>query len=190
LKTITRTFRLPPEYDTILEQEAEAHGLSVSALLNQIIRQYIMISRFTEKNPSISMSYRTFKPLLDVIPNNELADIAKTTGAILPEEDMLQYGSELDFDSVNWYLETIYGRYKNWFDLEQSMINGTERVHLTHQLNHKWSLYLGSYMEGMFQSILGRQPKIETRPNSVTIYLDPPKDSKLKRIIKKQGKKQ
>lgn len=183
LKTVTRTFRIQPEYDEILNQEAEEHGLSVSALLNQIIRQYVMITRFTEKNPTISISYRTFRPMLDIMPDKDLAEVAKKTGAILPEEDMLQYGSELDFDSVNWYIETIYGRYKNWFDLEQSMINGKERVHLTHQLNHKWSIYLGSYMKGMFEGILGHQPKIETRANSVTLYLDPPRNSKLKKIV-------
>jgi hypothetical protein len=184
---ITRTFRLPPEYDKILSEEAESHGLTISALLNQIIRQYIMITRFTEKNPTLSMSYRTFEPLIEVIPDEKLAEVAEKTGSILPIEGMLRYGKQLDFDSVNWYIDTIYGRYKNWFNSKQSIVNGKERVHLTHQLNHKWSLYLGAYMKGMFNTILDRQPLIETRPNTVTLYLTPPKKNlKIKRVLNRK----
>ena len=182
---ITRTFRMPPEYDKILEEEAKAHGITVSALLNQMIRQYVMVTRFTERAPTITMSYSTFSPLLNSIPDKELAEIAKSTGAIVPEEGLLRHGRKLDFDSVNYFIDTVYGRYGNWFDSNQSIIDGKERVHLTHQLNRKWSLYLGSFMAKMFMSILDIEPKIESRPNSVTLYLAPPKESPLKRKIKK-----
>jgi hypothetical protein len=40
-------------------------------------------------------------------------------------------------------------------------------------------------MAKMFMSILDIEPKIESRPNSVTLYLTPPKESPLKRKIKK-----
>jgi predicted HicB family RNase H-like nuclease len=59
---VTRTFRVNPEYDKILNDEAEKHGLSVSALLNQIIRQYVFMTRFTEKVPAITLSYYTLAP--------------------------------------------------------------------------------------------------------------------------------
>jgi hypothetical protein len=184
LRMITRTFRIPPEYDKILGEEAEAHGLSISALLNQIIRQYVMVSRFNERAPNITLSYTTFAPMLDIMPDKELEQVAEKTGTILPEEAILQHGKRLDFDSVNWFIDTIYGHYGNWFDPKTSMIDGKERVHLTHQLNHKWSMYLGSFMKGMFQSILDSKPIIETRANSVTLYLTPPKGSNMKRMIK------
>lgn len=182
---ITRTFRMPLDYDKILEEEAKAHGITVSALLNQMIRRYVMISRFTERAPTITMSYSTFAPLLNSIPDKELTEIAKNTGAIVPEEGLLRHGRKLDFDSVNYFIDTVYGRYGNWFDSNQSIIDGKERLHLTHQLNQKWSLYLGSFMAKMFMSILDMEPRIETRPNSVTLYLTTPKNSPLKREIKK-----
>jgi hypothetical protein len=182
---VTRTFRMPPEYDKILEEEAKVHGITVSALLNQMIRQYVLVSRFTERTPTITMSYGTFSPMLDAISDKDLVEIAEHTGAIIPEEGLLRHGLKLDFDSVNWFIDTVYGRYGNWFDSNQSILNGKERVNLSHQLNHKWSLYLGAFMGKMFMSILDMEPQIETRPNSVTLYLQPPKDSKLKRVIKK-----
>ena len=175
MKTITRTFRLNPEYDKILNDEAEKHGLSVSSLLNQIIRQYVLVSRFTERFPAITLSYPTFAPLLESIPDTELVEIAEKTGTIIPEEAILQRGKKLDFDNVTWFIDVVYGKYGNWFDPTKSIVNGDERVHLAHQLNHKWSQYLEGYMRSMFQSILDVEPKIETRPNSVTMYIKKPK---------------
>jgi len=177
LRMITRTFRLNPEYDKILNDEAEKHGLSVSALLNQIIRQYVLVSRFTERVPAIILTYHTFTPILERIPDKDLVEVAEKTGSIIPEEAILQRGQKLNLDSITWFIDVVYGKYGNWFDSSQSIINGEERVHLTHQLNHKWSQYLGGYMRSMFESILDLQPKIETRENSVTLYIKPAKNS-------------
>jgi hypothetical protein len=177
LKMITRTFRLNPEYDKILNDEAEKHGLSVSALLNQIIRQYVLVSRFTERVPAITLSYTTFAPMLERIPDKDLVEVAEKTGSIIPEEAILQRGQKINFDTINWFIDVIYGKYGNWFDSSQSIINGEERIHLNHQLNHKWSQYLSGYLRSMYESILDIEPKVETRENSVTIYLKPPKNS-------------
>ncbi len=182
---ITRTFRLNPEYDKILNDEAEKHGLSVSALLNQIIRQYVLVSRFTDRVPAITLTYHTFAPLLERIPDKDLVEVAEKTGAIIPEEAILQRGQKLNFETVNWFIDVVYGKYGNWFDSSQSIVNGDERVHLAHQMNHKWSQYLGSYMHSMFESILDIDPKVETRENSVTLYLKSPKTSTQNRSVVK-----
>jgi hypothetical protein len=174
---ITRTFRLNPEYDKILNDEAEKHGLSVSALLNQIIRQYVLVSRFTERVPAITLSYTTFAPMLERIPDKDLVEVAEKTGSIIPEEAILQRGQKINFDTINWFIDVIYGKYGNWFDSSKSIINGEERIHLNHQLNHKWSQYLSGYLRSMYESILDIEPKVETRENSVTMYLKLPKNS-------------
>jgi hypothetical protein len=171
MKMVTRTFRINPDYDKILDEEAKKHGLSVSALLNQIIRQYVLMARFTEKVPAITIQYKTFEPLLDHINDKDLIDEAEKAGSILPEEAILQRGEKLNLHSVTWLITNVYGRYGNWFTSTQSTISGNDRIHLAHQMNHKWSTYLGSYVTSMYNSILDVNPKIETRPNSVTIYL-------------------
>jgi hypothetical protein len=187
LRMITRTFRINPEYDKILNEEAEKHGLSVSALLNQIIRQYVLVSRFTERVPAITLSYNTFAPILEHITETDLLDVAEKTGSILPEEAILQRGQKINFETVKWFIDVVYGKYGNWFSFTESCVNGEERIHLNHQLNHKWSQYLGSYIRGMFESILDMQPKIETRDNSVTLYLKTSKNSTPKRGFKKSN---
>jgi len=171
VRMVTRTFRMNPEYEKILNEEASKHGLTVSALLNHIIRQYILVTRFCEKTPVITLSYNTFAPILKLIDDKELIEEAEKTGGILPEEAMLQRGKRLDFDTITWFIEVVYGRYSNWFDVTHSTVNNKERLHLAHQMNHKWSTYLSGYMNGMFKSILDIEPKTETRANSVTIYL-------------------
>jgi hypothetical protein len=183
MKMITRTFRVNPNYDKILTEEAEKLGLSVSALLNQIIRQYVLITRFSESTPSITLSYKAFAPLLEAIQDKEIEKIAEEAGSTLPEEALLQRGKELDFDSVNWFIEVVYGQYGNWFTATQNMMDGQERIHLSHQLNQKWSKFLSKYMASMFSSTLDIKPRAEIRPNSTTLYL--PTNNRIK-IFKDQ----
>ena len=185
MRMVTRTFRMNPEYDKVLNEEAKRHGLTVSALLNQIIRQYVLVTRFTERIPAITMTYHAFAPLLECIPDNDLVEVAEKTGSIIPEEAILQRGQKLTFGTINWFIDVVYGKYGNWFDSYQSVINGEERVHLAHQLNHKWSQYLAGYMRSMYQSTLDIDPKVEARENSVTLYLKPPKSSSPDRSYKK-----
>ena len=90
LRMITRTFRLNPEYDKILNEET------------------------------------------------------KKIGDILRGETMLQRGKHLDFDPITGFIEIVYSRYSNWFYVTYNVVNNKERIHLTHQMNHKWSTYLSS----------------------------------------------
>nr|MDO8099203.1 ribbon-helix-helix protein, CopG family [Candidatus Njordarchaeota archaeon] len=39
-KTILRTIRLTKELDDVLQEDAEANGISVSALINRIIKKH------------------------------------------------------------------------------------------------------------------------------------------------------
>lgn len=173
-----------PEYDEVLSEEAEKKFLSVSSLLNQIIRRYVLFTRFNERPSAIVLPYNVFDALIDHISDEDLAEIGKKTGATVIEENILQRGKPSNFDTITWLLETIYDSYNNWFNFTRSTINGEERIHFTHQLNTKWSQFLGSCMESVFKSILDINPKIEIRSNSVTVYL--PKQSSLNRILKTQ----
>ena len=98
-------------------------------------------------------------------------EVAEKTGAILPEEAILQRGQRLTFGNLDWFIREVYGTYGNWFNASENLVSGKERIHLSHQLNRKWSIYLGSFMSSMFNTILKISPKIETRDNSVTIYV-------------------
>jgi len=167
---ITRTFRISHEYDEILNAEAEKHGLSVSALLNQIIRQYVIMTRYDDRNPNITLSNETFKPILNSVSELQLIEIAQKNGSMLPEEAILKRGEKLDFETIIWFIEMVQGRYNNWFVVNRNRVNNTERIHLGHKLNHSWSVYLTAYIQSMFKSILDIEPKIETRDSSITFY--------------------
>jgi hypothetical protein len=92
-------------------------------------------------------------------------------------------GEKINLENICWLLEKGYGDYANWFDSFSSIIDGKQRFHLSHQMNNKWSTYVGAYMNSMFKSILDIDPRIEIRSNSVTIFL--PKACKTKQLFKK-----
>ena len=181
---VTRTFRINPEYDEVLSEEAEKQGLSVSALLNQIIQRYVLFTRFTERTPAITLPYSVFDFLIERVRDEDLVEVGEKTGAVVPEETLLQRGKIRNFDSVVWLLENVYDKYNNWFNCSRSVVNGEERIHLAHPLSEQWSRYLGGYVNSAFNSILDVNPKMEVRSNSVTVYL--PRQAPLTRVFKSQ----
>lgn len=154
-----------------MKEEAERHGLTVSALISQLIRQYVLVTRFAERTPAITLSLKVFDSLLGSVADDDLIALAEKTGQTVPEEEILQRGKPRNYDTVAWLLEVVYGKYNNWFCCSHTKINGKDRLHLSHQLNQKWSIFVGSYVHGIFKSNLDLDPKIERRPNSVTIDL-------------------
>lgn len=170
LRMITRTFRLNPEHDLVLNDESTKHGLSVSNLLNQMIDRHVMVTRYAGGIPSITISYRLFEALLDCISDEDLVKIAKNIGSILPEEELLQRGKRLDRDNLFWFMKTIQSKYHNWFQFTNNFVGTEEMIHLSHQLSDKWSLYLRNYIDNVFTSVLNLSPRIETRTNSITVY--------------------
>ena len=63
-KTITRTFRIRQEWDSVLQDEATRQGVSVNVLLNKILRKYSLYSRWTDRNNDITLPQRTLKEIL------------------------------------------------------------------------------------------------------------------------------
>ena len=159
------------EHEKVLKNEAKKQGLTVSSLLNQIVHRYVMFTRFAQKNPTISFTYRTFNPFLENFPKQELLTVGEKLGSSVPKDILLQRGKQKDVETCFWMLEQLFDKYKNWFQYTHTVVNGKDRAHLSHQLDPKWSIFLKGYMKGLFTTICDKNPEIFTSDNSITVQL-------------------
>jgi len=74
--TTTRTVRIKKESDLILEREAERHGLSVNALVSNIVDHYVDSLRFFQSGGMLSISNETMLDLLGHLSDDDIADSA------------------------------------------------------------------------------------------------------------------
>ncbi|MHA2162621.1 MAG: hypothetical protein ACXABF_09370 [Candidatus Thorarchaeota archaeon] len=158
-------------WDDILQEEAEKANLSVSTLLNQIVRKYIMALRFSNHNPHITLDQKTFNEMITSLDEERVSQIGKEMGAFIPESGMLQRGFLLNQESLAWFIEEIYGRYENWYQVNRSKRKKDIMYHLRHDFGRKWSLFLDCYFSSMFNTMLDIDLNTMIRDNSITLYI-------------------
>jgi hypothetical protein len=179
-ETVTRTFRIEKEWDDILQEEANWQGTSVSALMNLIVRRYVVIQRYLDKYSTLIVEHKVLAPLLDKLSDEDISEASAISGSLLPEEALLRRGLPLDFESLVWLIEEVYGRYGCWFDVDHYVTDKENMFHLRHNIDRKWSIYISNFLSSMFKSLLDIDIKPEIREDSVTIRI-PNKDIEFER---------
>ena len=170
-ETVTRTFRVNKEWDQILHEQAKWQGISVSNLLDQIVRRYVVTDRFQINSPFISMDNKAFIRLLEKINEGDIKDAGIVSGGFLPEEELLRSGLSNSFQSFVWMMKEVFGRYGGWFSVDHYTTEDQNVIHLQHYLDRKWSIYLDNFFSSMFKKNLDIEAKTEIREESVTFYI-------------------
>lgn len=170
-ETVTRTFRVNKEWDQVLQEQADWQGISVSTLIDQIVRRYVVAERFRFNAPVVSIENKAFQKIIQELDEEEIQKIATETGIILPEEELLRRGLPNTFDSFVWIMKEVFGRYGGWFSVDHYKTETENVLHLRHYLGIKWSKYLENFFTTMFTKNLDIITKTETREESVTFYL-------------------
>ena len=169
--TTVRTFRLNMAWDDILKEEAANESITVSQLLNQIVRRYIIAQRFFNHSQNVNVEHKIFSPILEMLSDEQISEFGKLVGATSVRESVANRGLPLDFDSVDYLIEEVYDRYGGWFKCN-TYKNGSEYVfNLRHMFGRKWSLFINSFMESMFLTLLDITVRSEIYDESVIIRM-------------------
>ena len=171
IETTVRTFRLNTAWDDILKEEANNQSITVSQLLNQIVRRYTIAQRFFNHSQNVNVEFKIFSPILEMLSDDEISNFGKMVGATSIREGIANRGLPMDFESVNYLIEEVYDRYSGWFRCN-TFKNGTEYVfNLQHMFGKKWSLFINSFMESMFITLLDISIRSEIYDDSVIIRI-------------------
>ena len=167
----TRTVRLKKESDLILEQEAERHGLSVNALVSNLIDQYVNSLRFFQSGGIVSMSNETILALFNHISDDDLSDTAYRLGNALVQDNLMQRGMKVSRDSVLWYISQILGLSNGWFRCDHNREEGKDIMHLSHSYGYKWSVFIANYVNSILIEVLGVKTNTVISNNAVNFEI-------------------
>jgi hypothetical protein len=170
-KYITRTFRIPKEYDNILRDEANEIGQSVNSIIDSILSKYVNNDRFYKDSQLLSLTPRTISSLLTMLSDVEVVRAGKLAGSTSASDNLLMRGMSLDFESVKWFIEEIMSKYADWFNCNYHMMNNMHMFHMRHGLGKKWSIFLQAYLEEMVKTILSLDVEAMISENTVTLRI-------------------
>jgi hypothetical protein len=170
-KTVLRSFRLNKEVDDILQKEASLRGLSVNALVSQILQKFVEWDRFVERYGFISITRDGFQALHEALSREELANLARSLGERNPPDTALFWFKSLSLKTLlDWF--SLHCKYGKIADYELDISGRKYTVVLHHALGQKYSEFLGSWVEHALRSVAKVEPKTEATKNSVVITFD------------------
>ena len=169
--TTTRSIRIKKESDLILEREAERHGLSVNALVSNLVDRYVDSLRFFQSGGMLSMSHETLIALISKLSDEEIAEAGYDRGNIRVTDNLMQRGMKVGFESVLWYISQILGQYNGWFRCDHYKDGGSDVLHLSHSYGYKWSVFVTNYVNSMLSQVLKLKTNTVISSNSVNIEI-------------------
>jgi hypothetical protein len=166
-KSVTVSLRISDLAYKALQEESKKMNVSLNTLANQIFLSFATYDRYLSRFGMVKVAIPTLRRIISAGTDTEIADAGRYAGRSLPQSFILNMRGKLTLDSVVEYL-MIMGKYANMFDYSTTPHGGRTTITLVHDLGEKGSLFLESYVEGMFEQ-LGEKIKILRYPDSITI---------------------
>ncbi len=176
-KTITRTFRIKQEWDSVLQEEAARQGVSVNVMLNKILRKYSLYSRWSDRNNDVSLPQRTLKEILSTVQVETLAEAGAKSGALDAINIVNVMGLTMDYDSFVYLITEHLGgpHFARWFHCFHHTQGNKDIFHLQHDFGHKWSVYLETYILSFLHSMTDTDAKTRVYDYAITLEVTRPR---------------
>jgi hypothetical protein len=172
-KTVLRTVRLTHEMNALLQDEAEASGLTVNGLINRILTKYLEWDTHVEKFKFVSIASETFKAVLEACGDDRVEQIGTDLGSKMPVGVTLFWFKKLNFETV---LKTIsnFGKYSGLQTNEIKVEDDKCTIVFHHGLGEKWSIFLKGFISQFLKTALRTVPHAETTYNTVFVSFNLP----------------
>jgi len=147
---------------------AEEKRVSLNTLANQIFGTFAEFDTYAERFGILKISTDTFRRILAVIPQKELAMLASNCGSQEAKEFILFKWKEVNQDTVIEFIKTYFG-YCGYGQCDIESRGGKTMIGIHHDLGEKGSLYLRHFLEGLVVSALNKTCHIITTKDSVSL---------------------
>lgn len=175
-KTITRTFRIKDEWDLILHEESERQNVSVNVLIDKILHRYVLFDRFTDRIDLLNLSNRTFKELIQFVPEDRLVIMGEKFGSLDAVDFFNSLGYPLEYDTFVYLITEHFGnpKYTRWFQCFHHKHQNQDLFHLQHNLGRKWSIFVDNYLRAILKTIIKTKVDSKIYDFAVTLKISHP----------------
>jgi hypothetical protein len=168
-KTVTQTFRLDEKICDELSAEADAQRISLNSLVNRVLEEYVTVDRLAKRFQVMRLGRRLVAAIFDEISDESLKKLGETFGKTHPQEVLAAIGRPFTLDNI----VDVFDR-SNWSKCQISRDGDALTLHLRHDLNRKWSLFLSEYVRAMFAAFGYRNIEtVDIGTSSVTTRASP-----------------
>ena len=165
-KSVLRSVRIRREIQETLERDATTKGISVNALVNQILTRYAEWDRYAEKFGFVTIAKAGYLAMVDAVPEEELDRLGERIGGTNPREVTLFWFKKLGVESFLRYLNLV-SRYSRTVEYEVERQGSDVTLLVRHDMTERHSRYLAHFFAAAIHSIVGAVPRSQTGRNSI-----------------------
>ena len=169
-KTLIRSVRITKELDDILQNDAKAKRIGINSLIGTILTKYVEMDRYNERYDTITIKQESFSSIIQVVEDNQLAQVAKEIGSLIPKQFLLFWFKKTDLETYLRYLSLVckyngFGEYE--IDIDEARTYYT--ITIIHNMGQKWSSFLKNWLEQGMKITTGILPKTDITKNTVVV---------------------
>ena len=147
---------------------AEEKRVSLNTLANQIFGTFAEFDTYAERFGILKISTDTFRRILTVVPQKDLAMLASNCGSQEAKEFILFKWKEINQETVIEFIKTYFG-YCGYGRCDIESRGGKIMIGIHHDLGEQGSLYLKHFLEGLIVSTLNKTCDVITTKDSVSL---------------------
>jgi hypothetical protein len=155
-KLLHKTFRISEDLLCALEMEAKSKDISLSYLVNIILKDYFKTEVHSEKSGYISTSKDFFRRMFSKVEEKSIQDYGRELGYAIVSEYTYLYFPNINHNTIVQFLETWFRRFQSYhhrFDEE----NNRHNFSLNHDINLNFSIALKAILQGLIEPVTKSQ---------------------------------
>jgi hypothetical protein len=145
----TRSFYIEKELLNKLEFNAKQRGISINALVNELLREYVEYLIPLEKYGYILQCKPAFKDLLYRLPKEDVIKAAEENGRSCRLFWYEQQGHDMNLISIEDVLKTAC-KYAKWGSYTEEVKMGAKIISINHEMGIIFSIYMKAFLDYLF----------------------------------------
>lgn len=169
-KTSVVSIRINDDEKGILTLEGDLSGITLNALIGQIISKHIRWDRFSRNIDSVCINKKTLTSLLENLEVEEFEELCKVNSMMSMKDAIL-------FSKGNFTYENFLSVFDMWLDTSNISyrhisIENFDKYIIKHELGHNFSKFLHSLVENILHELNIKISKIDLNGNHYSFEID------------------
>ncbi|MEW6603759.1 MAG: hypothetical protein AB1351_03600 [Thermoproteota archaeon] len=154
---VTVTFRINNKVIEYFRNESEKRGISMNALVNQVLSHYIEWDSYEPRIGMIPFPKAVLGKIFAEMNADQIARLASSVGKNTAIDMAIFMKGRIDVLGFISWLETRMGN--SGFEVVHRIdrLNGVHTVTIKHDLGKNWSLYLKTLLESILTDVFKKQ---------------------------------
>jgi hypothetical protein len=153
-KLIHSTFRIEQDVIKSLEKLAARRDISLSAVVNKILKNYITYEMYFEELGFLLVSKNFLRRTFEVLDQKYIEVLGKEYGLTVAREYVSYFYPQVNTDTLIQFLEIWFKRFQSF---QHRVDKDNYKLHyftINHDINMNFSLVLQSTLEGLIEPII------------------------------------